>query len=101
MLALQFRPCSKKRFLRLALILLLFSMPLLAQAQPTEKASVLDFVNQQVAEQLLNQTKALSNPELIKAQADYFRAMYQALINSGFSQEESLKIVVAMASKDE
>tara|TARA_R110002167_G_scaffold73942_12_gene207245 strand:- start:1578 stop:1808 length:231 start_codon:yes stop_codon:yes gene_type:complete len=76
-------------------------MPLLAQAQPTEKASVLDFVNQQVAEQLLNQTKALSNPELIKAQADYFRAMYQALINSGFSQEESLKIVVAMASKDE
>lgn len=101
MLALQFRPCSKKRFLRLALILPLFSMPLLAQAQPTEKASVLDFVNQQVAEQLLNQTKALSNPELIKAQADYFRAMYQALINSGFSQEESLKIVVAMASKDE
>jgi hypothetical protein len=100
-LALQFRPCSKKRFLHLALLLPLFSTPLLAQAQPTEKASVLDFVNQQVAEQLLNQTKALSNPELIKAQADYFRAMYQALISSGFSQEESLKIVVAMASKDE
>jgi hypothetical protein len=97
----QLRPCLKKRFLRLALILPLFSTPLLAQAQPTEKASVLDFVNQQVAEQLLNQTKAMSNPELIKAQADYTRAMYQALINSGFSQEEALKIVVAMASKDD
>lgn len=101
MLTPQLRPCLKKRFLRLALILPLFSTPLLAQVQPTEKASVLDFVNQQVAEQLLNQTKAMSNPELIKAQADYTRAMYQALINSGFSQEEALKIVVAMASKDD
>lgn len=101
MLAPQFRPCIKKQFLRLALILPLFSAPLLAQEKPSAEASVLDFVNQQVAEQLLNQTKALSNPELIKAQADYFRAMYKALIDSGFSQEEALKIVVAMASKDE
>lgn len=71
-------------------------------AQETSNGPILglDFVNQQLTEQLLNKTRALSNPELIKAQAHYYRSMYQALIESGFSKDEALKVVVAMASAD-
>lgn len=65
-----------------------------------EKSTSLDFVNQQVSAQKLNALKAISTPEMINAQADYYQKMYQALIKSGFDQEQALKIVVAMASSD-
>jgi hypothetical protein len=61
----------------------------------------LDFVSQQLATQKLNELKALSTPAIIKTQAEYFRKMYLALIKSGFSEEQALSIIVAMASKDE
>lgn len=77
----------------------LFSSLGFAQEQIVRQKGGLDFVSQQLAEQMLNQTKALSNPELVNAQANYFRAMYLALIESGFTQDEALKITVAMASK--
>lgn len=60
----------------------------------------LDFVNQQMAEQLLNNIKALSSPELIKAQAEYYRKMYDALLESGFNKEQALSIITAMASSN-
>lgn len=60
----------------------------------------LDFVNAQLAEQLKNQMRAMSDPELIKAQAEYQRKYYLALIEQGFSKEEAFEIIVAMASSD-
>lgn len=65
-----------------------------------DKNQTLDFVSQQMAVQALNNIKALSTPDLIKAQAEYFRKMYDALIVSGFSKDEALSIVSALASRD-
>ena len=67
-------------------------------AQPLP--SPLDFVNSQLSEQLKNQTLALSEPELIKAQARLLRLHYEALIAAGFTADEALKIVIAMAGAD-
>ncbi|MFQ3236414.1 MAG: hypothetical protein ACI9C4_001985 [Paraglaciecola sp.] len=63
-------------------------------------ANPLDFVNSQLAEQLKNQMRALSDPELIKAQAAHHRKYYLALIEQGFSKEEALKIIVSLAGSD-
>ncbi|MFQ3236725.1 MAG: hypothetical protein ACI9C4_002298 [Paraglaciecola sp.] len=63
-------------------------------------ANPLDFINSQLAEQLKNQMRALSDPELIKAQAQYQRKFYLALVEQGFSNEEALKIIVALAGSD-
>lgn len=60
----------------------------------------LNFMNEQLSEQLLNQTMVLSEPKLIKAQAELLRKHYEALIKSGFSKDEALHIVIAMASQD-
>ncbi|WP_339720280.1 hypothetical protein [uncultured Paraglaciecola sp.] len=60
----------------------------------------LNFMNEQLSEQLLNQTLALSDSKLIKAQAELLRKHYEALIQSGFSKDEALQLVVAMASQD-
>jgi hypothetical protein len=59
-----------------------------------------NFMNAQLSEQLLNQTLAQSDPKLIKAQAELIRRHYQALIKTGFTKDEALEIVVAMASND-
>ncbi|GAC17592.1 hypothetical protein [Paraglaciecola arctica] len=63
-----------------------------------EKKS-LNFMNQQLSEQLLNQTMALSEPKLVKAQAELLRKHYEALIESGFNKDQALQLVVAMASQ--
>lgn len=60
----------------------------------------LNFMNEQLSEQLLNQTIALSDPKLVMAQAQLLRKHYEALVHSGFSKDESLLIVIAMASQD-
>jgi hypothetical protein len=52
------------RFLTLTLLSMFSSVTLAQQVPPP-----LDFVNSQQSEQLKNQTLALSEPELIKAQA--------------------------------
>lgn len=66
-----------------------------------EVTNPLDFINSQLAEQLKNQMRALSDPELIKAQAAYHRKFYLALIEQGFSKEEALKITVSTASNND
>jgi hypothetical protein len=48
----------------------------------------------------LNQTMALSDPKLVKAQAELLRKHYEALIQSGFNKDEALQIVIAIASQD-
>ncbi|MFT5814224.1 MAG: hypothetical protein ACI9VT_001984 [Psychroserpens sp.] len=59
-----------------------------------------NFMNEQLSVQLLNQTIALSEPSLVKAQAELLRKHYDALVLSGFSKTEALQIVVAMSSVD-
>lgn len=65
-----------------------------------EEKKQLNFMNEQQSEQLLNQTMALSEPKLVKAQAQLLRKHYTALVQSGFSKDEALQIVIAMASQD-
>ncbi|MFQ3189013.1 MAG: hypothetical protein ACI936_000133 [Paraglaciecola sp.] len=60
----------------------------------------LNFMNEQLSEQLLNQTIALSDPNLVKAQAALLRKHYDALVLNGFSKSEALQIIIAMASAD-
>jgi hypothetical protein len=60
----------------------------------------LNFMNEQLSEQLYNQIMASSDPKLIKAQAELLRKHYQALVKSGFSKDEALKLVIAIASQD-
>lgn len=59
-----------------------------------------NFLNEQLSAQLLNQTIALSDPTLVKAQAMLLRKQYDALIEVGFSKAEAMQIVVALASRD-
>lgn len=59
-----------------------------------------NFMNEQLSEQLLNQTTALSDPKLVKAQAELLRKHYEALVQAGFSKNEAMQIVIAMASQD-
>ena len=56
-------------------------------------------MTEQLSEQLLNQTVALSEPKLVKAQAELLRKHYDALVQSGFSKDEALQLVIAMASQ--
>jgi hypothetical protein len=58
----------------------------------------LNFMNEQLSEQLFNQTMAQSEPKLVKAKAELLRKHYEALIQSGFSKDEALQLVIALAS---
>lgn len=71
-----------------------------ASTHAQQMGSPLDFVNSQLAEQMKNQVRAMSDPELIKARAQLQRKYYEALIESGFSKEEAMKIVIAAAQGD-
>ncbi|MFT4938718.1 MAG: hypothetical protein ACI88A_001747 [Paraglaciecola sp.] len=73
-------------------------LPTIVVAQGS--SNTLDFLNSQQSEQLKNNTLALSDPALVKAQAQLHRKHYEALIDVGFSKDEALKIVVAMAQRD-
>ena len=67
-------------------------------------AGCLPALNYRTLEQLreaikkLNELKATTTPEMIEAQAEYYRKLYKALVTSGFSKDEALKIVIAKAS---
>ena len=65
-----------------------------------QESKPFNFMNEQLSEQLLNQTTVLSDPRLVKAQAELLRKHYEALIESGFSKDEALQLVIAMASQD-
>ena len=73
-------------------------MPSIALGQGN--SNTLGFLNSQQSEQLKNNILALSDPALVKAQANLFRKYYEALIEVGFSKDEALNIVVAMAQRD-
>ena len=81
-----------------AFFALIVLMPTISVAQDNRNTP--DFLNSQQSEQLKNHTLALSDPALVKAQAHLFRKHYEALIEVGFSKDEALKIVVAMAQRD-
>lgn len=65
-----------------------------------DRANSLNFMNEQLSEQLLNQTLAISESKLVKAQAELLRKHYEALVKTGFTKDEALQIVVALASRD-
>jgi hypothetical protein len=75
-------------------------LTVLASSINAQERHPLNFMNEQLSEQLLNQTIALSNAKLVKAQAELLRKHYEALIQSGFSKDEALQLVIAMASQD-
>lgn len=83
-----------------SLVITALLIPLLGTVNAQERKHPSNFMNAQLSEQLLNQTTALSNDELVKAQANLLRKHYLALIETGFSKSEALQIVVAMASRD-
>jgi hypothetical protein len=64
-----------------------------------QQQKTLNFMNEQQSEQLFNQTIALSKPKLVKAQAELLRKHYTALVQSGFTKDEALQLVIAMASQ--
>ena len=71
-----------------------------ASTYAQQMGSPLDFVNSQLAEQMKNQVRAMSDPELVKARAQLQRKYYEALIEAGFSKEEAMKIIIATAQGD-
>jgi len=80
-------------------LLLSFSTRSQEHVMPSPQAVPLDFVSEQLSVQLLNNLRAKSTPQLVQAQAQYFRLLYLALIDAGFEANEALKIVVAMATE--
>ena len=82
------------------LITLFFSLTLLpisgTQAQMSEE------IAQQMAAQLKIQLKAqlgvMRGPELIEMQAKHLKTLFNALVKEGFSKDEALTLVVAIAS---
>lgn len=87
---------NMKKIYLAVLVILAFSITKIN----AQERNQLNFMNEQLSEQLLNQTLALSNPQLVKAQAELLRKHYDALIKTGFSKDEALQIVIAMASQD-
>jgi hypothetical protein len=85
----------KKRYLAVVSVVAFY----IGNSDALEKKQ-LNFMNQQLSEQLLNQTLALSEPKLVKAQAELLRKHYKALLESGFSKGEAMQIIIAMASRD-
>ncbi|MCF2948985.1 hypothetical protein L0668_12760 [Paraglaciecola aquimarina] len=85
------------RFLRLTTFICLCIISISAYTQD-KKPLRFDFVNQQISAQKLDELKAITTPEMVAAQAEYYRKLYQALVTSGFSKDEALKIVIAKAS---
>lgn len=71
-----------------------------ASTYAQQMGSPLDFVNSQLAEQMKNQVRAMSDPDLVKARAQLQRKYYEALIEAGFSKEEAMKIIIATAQGD-
>lgn len=69
-------------------------------AEAQNRQTPATFMNDQLSEQRYNQTLALSDTKLVKAQATLLRKHYEALIESGFTKDEALKIIIAMASRD-
>ncbi|MGS2720224.1 hypothetical protein [Paraglaciecola aestuariivivens] len=86
--------------LKLQLMISVFCCLNFYQASAQESKSQGNFLNAQLSEQLVNQTKVLSEPQLVKAQAELFRQYYLALIETGFDKDQALQIVVALASRD-
>jgi hypothetical protein len=80
-------------------LLLSFSTRSQENVLPSPQAMPLDFVSEQLSVQLLNNIRAKSTPQLVQAQAQYFRLLYLALLDAGFDAEQALKIVVAMATE--
>ena len=76
-----------------------FILTLLVSSIDAQGSAKINFMTEQLSEQLLNQTIALSEPKLIKAQAELFRKYYDALVQSGFSKDEALQLVIAIASQ--
>lgn len=84
---------------RLLVLLILGSNLICNYVQADNKKPLrFDFVNEQKSTQKLNELRAITTPEMIKAEAEYYRKLYQALIDSGFTKDQALKVVVAKAS---
>ena len=49
--------------------------------------------------QLEAMLEMMEDPKILKAQARYFKKLYDALIAEGFNKEQAIKIVSASASK--
>jgi len=47
----------------------------------------------------LNQPHVLSNPKLVKAQAELLRKHYDVLVQNEFNKDEALQLFIAMASQ--
>jgi hypothetical protein len=75
------------------------SQEIVTPTTPSSQTAPLDFVSEQLSVQLLNNLRAKSTPQLVQAQAQYYRLMYLALVDAGFEADQALKIVVAMASE--
>jgi hypothetical protein len=75
------------------------SLAFLISSISAQETAPPNFMTEQLSEQLLNQTVALSEPKLVKAQAELLRKHYDALVQSGFSKDEALQLVIAMASQ--
>ncbi|WP_299074510.1 hypothetical protein [uncultured Paraglaciecola sp.] len=72
----------------------------LTKLHAQEHKNSLNFMNEQLSKQLLNQTLVLSEPKLVKAQAELLRQHYHALVQSGFSKDQALQLVIAIAARD-
>ena len=57
-----------------------------------------DRLAKQLTQQLEASLKVMNEPKLIKANAKYIRSLYNALVEEGFSKEQSIRIVSATLS---
>ncbi|SEA12963.1 hypothetical protein [Microbulbifer marinus] len=80
-----------------SIVLCLFVGNAYAQSQMPAPTSAGPNMNMLVP-MLKAQLEALGNPELLEAQAKYFRELYLSLKKQGFTEEQAMQIVVALAS---
>jgi hypothetical protein len=81
-----------QKYIILATLFVTFSI---GNVDAQERKNQKNFLNEQLSAQLLNNTLALSDPKLVKAQAELLRLHYNALVEAGFTKSEALQIVVA------
>ena len=89
----------KRTFKSFILVVGIFSFTHSLASEPTQMDNMMKNLMSQQRVQMEALLEMMADPKMLKAQARYYKKLYDALIAEGFSQEQAIQIVSASASK--
>ena len=70
-----------------------------SSANAQQKQAFDDMLTRQLHQELTATLSVQQDPDIVKAQAKAIRALYQALVEEGFTQDQALTLVAATLSR--